>query len=198
MCVAPTFPSSSSRCAIAMPIMFTSRDIRHGACVRDRLRERRQPDARRKRRRLMVHVDDVRLPLPPRVLHHARLDHVQHVGVAVVVVADVLLIETRHRRRRVRRAEPRHVPVGHHLMAVGIDRRPQHQDHVVENRRDLRLARPGAGCRRAAAACAAGPRLRWSADRRRCARRPCPPARACAPPRRSVPPGCASRRAISR
>jgi len=61
----------------------------------DRLREGRQPDAGRKRAGLMVDVDDLRLPLPPRVLEHARLDHVQHVGVTVVVVPDVLLIQPR-------------------------------------------------------------------------------------------------------
>ena len=33
MCVAPTWPRSSSPFAIAMPIMFTSRDIRNGASM---------------------------------------------------------------------------------------------------------------------------------------------------------------------
>jgi hypothetical protein len=33
ICVAPTCPRSSSRFAIAMPIMFTSRDIRKGASL---------------------------------------------------------------------------------------------------------------------------------------------------------------------
>ena len=33
MCVAPTLPSWSSRCAIAMPIMFSWREMTYGACV---------------------------------------------------------------------------------------------------------------------------------------------------------------------
>ena len=105
----------------------------------DRLRERRQPDARRKRRRLVVHVDDVRLPVAPGLLDDPRLDHVQHVGVAVVVVADVLLIELRQSGQLIRRPDVRHVPFAHHLLAVGIDRRPQHQNHVVEDRLGRRL-----------------------------------------------------------
>ena len=77
-----------------MPIVFTVRDISAGTRGRDRLGERRQPDARRERRRLVLHVDDLRLPLAPRARDDlARLDHVQHVGVAIVVVADVLLIQ---------------------------------------------------------------------------------------------------------
>ena len=60
-----------------------------------RLGERRQPDARRKRAGLVLHVDDLRFPLPPRVLDRARFDRVQHVRVAIVVVADVLLIQAR-------------------------------------------------------------------------------------------------------
>ena len=82
----------------------------------------------------MVNVDDLRLPLAPRVLDHARLDHVEHVGVAVVVVADVLLVELRRVRQLVRRPDVFHVPVGDHLLAVGIDRRPQHDDDVFEKR----------------------------------------------------------------
>ena len=190
MCVAPTLPSLFSRCAIAMPIMFSSARHQPGRVRGNRLGERRQPDARRKRRRLVVHVNDVRLPLPPRVLHDARLDRVEHVGVAVVVVADVLLIEPRqiHALRFVRRADARHVVVGDHRLAVGIDRRPQHQDHVVEHRLHLGLVGAGSPGRRAAAACAAGRRLHSSAGRRRCGRTPCPRARAAARPRRSALP----------
>ena len=89
----------------------------------------------------MVHVDDLRLPLPPGVLEHARLDHVQHVGVAVVVVADVLLIQPRQARELVRRADVLHVPLGDHLVAVGIDRRPQQDDDVVEHRFGIGVVR---------------------------------------------------------
>ena len=76
----------------------------------------------------MVDVDDLRFPLPPRVFEHARLDHVEHVRVAVVVVADILLIEPRQPRQLVRRADVLHVPLRDHLLAVGIDRRPEHED----------------------------------------------------------------------
>ena len=141
MCVAPTCPRSSRPLAIAMPIMFTSRAIRRRVDA-DRLGKRRQPDARRERAGLVVHVDDLRLPLPPGVLEHARLDHVEHVGVAVVVVADVLLVELRQARQLVGRADVLHVPLGHHLLAVRVDGRPQHQDDVVEHRLRRRLVRP--------------------------------------------------------
>ena len=125
---------------MAMPIMLTSRDIRYGACVAigsanggSQMRVGNGAD-------LVLHVDDLRLPLPPRVLHHPRLDHVEHVGVAIVVVADVLLVQlaaaapprTASRRCFV-------IPVGDHLMPVRIDRRPQHQHDVVEDARDLRI-----------------------------------------------------------
>ena len=143
MCVAPTWPRSSSSIAMAMPIMLTSRDIRYGACVAMGSANGGSQMRVGKRRRLMVHVNDLRFPLPPGVLHHARLDHVQHVGVAIVVVADVLLVKHRQRPHRLRCAGVLHVPLGDHLLAVRIDRRPQHQDHVVENRGDLRTVRSG-------------------------------------------------------
>ncbi len=108
----------------------------------DGLRERREPDPRRKRPRLVVHVDDLGLPLAPGVLHDARFDHVEHVGVAVVVVADVLLVQARHARQLVRRADVLHVPVRDHLLAVRVDCGPEHQHDVVEHRPDLRLGRP--------------------------------------------------------
>ena len=108
-----------------------------GGVQGDRLGERRQPDARRKRRRLVVHVDDVRFPLPPGVFHDPRLDHVEHVAVAVVVVADELLVEAGHRLARRRRAGALHVPLRSHLVAVWIDRRPQHQDDVAEHLLDV-------------------------------------------------------------
>ena len=90
---------------MAMPIMFTWRDIRYG--TRGAIGSANGGSQMRvgKRRRLVMHVDDLRLPLPPGVLHHARLDHVEHVGVAIVVVADVLLIQLRHRRQLERRAD---------------------------------------------------------------------------------------------
>jgi hypothetical protein len=110
-----------------------------GDARRDRLGERGEPDARRERRGLVLHVDDLRLPLPPRARDHARLDHVQHVRVAVVVVADVLLIQLVQRRHLVRRADILAVPVHDDVLSIGIDRRPQEQHRVVEDRFRLRL-----------------------------------------------------------
>ena len=43
-----------------------------------------------------------------------------------------------HVRNFVGRLEILRVPVRHHVLAVGIDRKPQQQDHVVENVPDLR------------------------------------------------------------
>ena len=80
-----------------VPIAFTWRAMIGGHAKPDRIGERRQPDARREGRRLVLHVDDLRLPLAPRALNDARLDHVEHVRIAVVVVADVLLVQL-HRR----------------------------------------------------------------------------------------------------
>jgi hypothetical protein len=90
-----------------MPIMLSWLDTMPGACVAIGSANGGSQMRVGNGRRLMVHVDDVRLPLPPRVLHHARLDHVEHVGVAVVVVADVLLIEPgqRHPLRFLGRAD---------------------------------------------------------------------------------------------
>ena len=120
-----------------MPMVLTSRDIRYGACWQS---ARRTAAARSggKRRRLVLHVYDLRLPLAPRLLHHPRLDHVEHVGVAVVVVADVLLIELRQRLVGV--ADVLHVPLGHHLVAVGLI--VGHSIRITLSRmRDLRIVR---------------------------------------------------------
>ena len=135
-----------------------------------------------------MHVDDLRLPLPPRVLHHARFDHVEHVAVAVVVVADILLVELRHRRDLERRADVAAIPLRHHLLAVRVDGRPQQQDDVLEDVRRTPDRRPWTAGRRPAAWCAAAPPLRSNAGRRRCGRSPCPRAPAAALRSRSGPP----------
>ncbi len=108
----------------------------------DRLGERRQPDPRRERRGLVEDVDDVRLPLAPEVLEHPRLDHVDHVAVAVVVVADVFLVEPRQPRPLVRRVGVLHQPLAHHLHPIRVHRRPQHHDVVGQDLLDDRIARP--------------------------------------------------------
>ena len=103
----------------------------------------------------------------PRVLHHARLDHVQHVGVAVVVVADVLLIELRQRRLRPHPGAGDRPACASRATctsrrpstAVRIDRRPEHEDHVVEDRLRLGIVGAGSAGRRAAAASSAAPAI---------------------------------------
>ena len=105
----------------------------------DRLGEGGQPDPSREGRRLMVYVDDLRLPLPPRACDHARLDHVQHIAVAVVVVPDVLLVELVQRAHLVRGANVLPVPVGDDLLPVGIDTRPEEDHRVVKDRLRARL-----------------------------------------------------------
>src|SRR3954465_2049231 len=81
----------------------------------------------------MMNENDLRLPLPPCVLENAGFDHVQHVGVAIVVVSYVLLVEKWKLGLLVRRSDILHVPVGDHLLSVRVDGRPQHEDDVVEN-----------------------------------------------------------------
>ena len=104
---------------------------------RDRVGERRHPDARGERCGLMLRIPDHRrIGLFGRV-DPARLDHVEHVAVAVVVVADILLVEVRHPAGLVRRADMLAVPVDDHVLPVGIERRPQHEDNVAKDRVDL-------------------------------------------------------------
>ena len=104
----------------------------------DGIGERRDPDARGERRRLVVHVDDVWLPLAPHALPHARLDAVHHVAVAVVVVPHVLLVGLVRERRLPGHCLP--AVVDDDVLPVGIDRRPEEEDDVVENLPDLRVA----------------------------------------------------------
>ena len=97
-----------------------------------RIVERRDEDARRKRRRLVVVVDDLREPEVVEVARHvARLGHVEHVPVAVVVVPDVLVVQLRQRRRLVRRPAVLVVPAHDDVQAVGVHDRDLKQDHVV-------------------------------------------------------------------
>ena len=57
----------------------------------------------------------------------------EEVHVAVVIVAGVVVIEERQRTGFAGRAEGLVVPVGDHDLAVGIERRDQQEDHVVEH-----------------------------------------------------------------
>jgi hypothetical protein len=56
-------------------------------------------------------------------------------------VPDVLLIQPRQARELVWGADVLHVPLGHHLLPVRVDRRPQEEDHVVEDGFDVRIGR---------------------------------------------------------
>ena len=105
----------------------------------DGLRERRNPDARGERRRLVVVVDDLRFPVSIYARHHPRLDLIDHISVAVVVVPDVLLIQERRARDLERCAQVLVIPIRHHGLAIGVDAEPQHQDDVVEDGGDLRI-----------------------------------------------------------
>jgi hypothetical protein len=66
-------------------------------------------------------------------------NHVEHVGVAVIVVTDVFLVQAR--------SDSFGVPTFFMYQSAtiwwpsGIDRRPQHQHDVVEDARDLRIVR---------------------------------------------------------
>ncbi len=57
----------------------------------------------------------------------------EHVHVAVVVVADVRVVEVRHRAGLELGAEVLVEPVDHHDLAVRVGARDEHQDHVVED-----------------------------------------------------------------
>ncbi len=136
---------------------------------RDRIAERRNPDARGKRRGLVMVVEHLRIIFELGAGDHLRLDHVVHVAVAIVIVADVFLPQPGRVAHLVRRAEIAAVPFGHLILAIGIDGEPEQQDHVVEN---------GGGFGVLAAdqvvgeldGDAARARLRWRAGRHRCGR----------------------------
>ena len=98
----------------------------------DRVGEGRQEDARPARDRLVVVVDDLRIPL---VVEHLRdglrLGHVVHEPVAVVIVADVVVIEPRRARRLEGGVEGVLVPRGDDVEAVRVHHRHEQQDGVV-------------------------------------------------------------------
>jgi hypothetical protein len=74
------------------------------------------------------------------LLDDPRLDHVEHVAVAIVVVADVLLVE--FHRRWIAAGVGVAAPLHDDVLAVGIDRGPKDQDRIVEDLADFRLIRP--------------------------------------------------------
>jgi len=110
---------------------------------RDRLCERRDPDASRERRGLVVVVEELRLPIAHDPGDDSRLDLVDHVAVAVVVVPDVFLVQLRRPRHLERSAQVGVVPLRDHVLAIRVQREPQHRDDVVENGLDFRIVVAG-------------------------------------------------------
>ena len=90
----------------------------------------------------MVVVQDLWFPVPIDPRHRARLNHVDHVAVTVVVVADVFLVQLGRTRRLVGSSQVVPVPVDNHVLAVRVDREPEDQDDVFENRSDLGISVP--------------------------------------------------------
>ena len=78
-------------------------------------------------------VKNHRLPFQLGACHVLCFDHVVHVAVAIIVVPDVLLIKLGHGADFVRRTEVLLVPMRDHVLAVGIDGEPKHEDDVVED-----------------------------------------------------------------
>ncbi len=108
--------------------------------VVERIAERRREEDRASRSGLMMVVHNRGEPL---AIHHLvgvdALRHVHHVEVAVVVVADVLLVEARHAIGRASfLVGVAHVPVRHELHAVGVDQRAQN-DGVVQDPQRFRI-----------------------------------------------------------
>ena len=127
---------------------------------------------------------------------HARLRLRLHVEVAVVVVADVLLVQPGHRAVLVRRVQRAAVPVDDLVEPVGVDRRQQHEDDVVANRAHLRaLVRRDAPGERHRVLRAG--HLRSRAGRCRSRRSPCPAAARARASASESPRTCASRCAMS-
>ena len=74
---------------------------------------------------------------------HLLFFHVEHEAVAVVVVADVLLIEPGHGADFVLGADVLAIPVNDAVLAVGVERGPENQDDLIEDGINLRVALRG-------------------------------------------------------
>jgi hypothetical protein len=99
----------------------------------DRILKRGHEEADAVRAHLMHVVYDFRKPvLVQHARHEASLDLRQHEPVAVVVVADVLVVQPRQRTAFVPRALVTAVPADDRVEAVGIHRRDHQDDHRVE------------------------------------------------------------------
>ncbi len=83
--------------------------------------ERGDPDSGGKRRCLVVVVHDLRFPIPQNPSDNPRLDHVEHVAITIVVVADVALVQAWHGSDFVRRSQVGPIPLRYHGLTVGVD-----------------------------------------------------------------------------
>ena len=80
-------------------------------------------------------VDDLGVPGVMHLFdHQPRLLLAENVPVAIVVVADILVIELRHRSRLVGSTEPAAIPRPHLVDTVRIQRRHQQENRVREDR----------------------------------------------------------------
>ena len=106
----------------------------------DGLHVGRQKQARAVRPLLVYVVDYLRVPDVVNLINgQLRLDLREGVPVAVVVVADVLVIKLRRRRALVGRAQGLVVPVLHDVHAVRVQRGHEQDDRVAQDFLNLRL-----------------------------------------------------------
>jgi hypothetical protein len=96
-------------------------------------------EMRRERSRLVLTVEDDGTVLDLRLRHDPLFFHIHHVAIAIVVVADILLLEPRHRSDLILGPQVLPVPRDDHVLTIGIQRWPQHQDHVAQNRVDVKI-----------------------------------------------------------
>ena len=105
----------------------------------DRIGEWRQEDTRPSRPCLVVVVDDLREPLAVQnSRHRTGLRHVVHEPVAVVVVADIVMVELGRPRRLERCLEILSIPIGNDVEPIRVHARHEEQDHVVADLLHLR------------------------------------------------------------
>ena len=106
----------------------------------DRVIERRDEEPRPAIAHLVDVVNDSREPAPvEQVGDHLRLDQVQHEPVAIVVVAGEMVVQPRQLAPLVRGAQRAAIPIDHHDLAIGIGRRQQQYDHILEVPQQLRV-----------------------------------------------------------
>ena len=121
--------SRAKRLLMCAENRFEAADDERVEVVVERVAEGRRKDDRAARRGLVVVVDDLRQPAPVEdAADVARLGVVVGVVVAVVVVADVALVEHGDATDSL----GRHVGVGDQLHAVGVGRADE-EDHAIED-----------------------------------------------------------------